>query len=257
MHHFRKKSSSAATPTNTPPPTPTQPVVEYIKRELATSHRRAKDWRVLAASSSAVALSISSPSCDPSDIALSEPGSSKESIWKAAYGAARIAVDIAKDSSDMLPPLKAVMVALSVLMKNCDVGLPQHLALLTPNHFLQQTVANVEQIRELEERIQSLRGVLTFPVSEQDNEEKARRGVLRRFVLTPFGKMSPFQIVSFFRRKLAGIIAKLGPLSEQHGLMKFFKNVDHANTLNGFVNELAYAIIDYQACYTDRFGGAI
>ena len=48
-------------------------------------------------------------------------------------------------------------------------------------------------------------------------------------------------------RKLAGIIAKLGPLSEQHGLGKFLKNVDHANILNGFVQDLAHALSNYQA----------
>jgi hypothetical protein len=94
--------------------------VEYIKRGL-TTHPGAKDWRALAASSSAIALSIASSSCDPIDDPLNEPGASKESVWKAAYGAARMAIEIAKDSSDMLPPLKAVMVTLSVLVKNCDV----------------------------------------------------------------------------------------------------------------------------------------
>ena len=49
-------------------------------------------------------------------------------------------------------------------------------------------------------------------------------------------------------RKLAGIIAKLRPLSEQRGLLKFLKNVDHANILNGFVQDLAYAVTDYQVC---------
>jgi len=54
----------------------------------------------------------------------------------------------------------------------------------------------------------------------------------------------------FVRRELAGIIAKLGPLSEQHGLLRFSKNVDHANTLNGFVQELIYVVTDYQVCVT-------
>ena len=117
MHHFRKKSSSTADP-------PPSPIVEHIKQELATFYPRTKDRRALAASSSAIALSIGSPSCDPIDTTPDEPGSSKESVWKAAYGAARMAVDIAKDSSDMLPPLKAVMVALSVFIKNYDVGSP-------------------------------------------------------------------------------------------------------------------------------------
>ena len=39
---------------------------------------------------------------------------------------------------------------------------------------------------------------------------------------------------------------RLGPIAEQHGFMKFLKNADNANTLNGFVKELADAITDYQ-----------
>jgi hypothetical protein len=96
-------------------------MVEHIKQELAAFYPKTKDRRALAATSGAVALSIASPFCDPTDAASDEPGSSKESAWRAAYGAAKIAVDIAKDSTDILPPLKAVMVALSVLIKNYDV----------------------------------------------------------------------------------------------------------------------------------------
>ena len=118
MHHARKKTSpSATTPTDSPP------LVEYIKQELAI-FRPSKDRRALAASSSAIALSIASPFCDPADAAHNEPGSSKESVWIAAYGAARMAVEIANASSDMFLPLKAVVGALSVLIKNYDVGPP-------------------------------------------------------------------------------------------------------------------------------------
>ena len=41
-------------------------------------------------------------------------------------------------------------------------------------------------------------------------------------------------------------MVKLGPLSEQHGLVKFLNNIDRANTLNGFVQDLANAVTDYQ-----------
>ena len=121
MRHFRKKSSQSSTPTNSRPSTPTPPA-EYIKKELATFFPRAKDRRALAASSSAIALSIVSASCNPSDVASDEPGSSKESVWKTAYGIAKIAVETAKESSDMCLPLKAVTGALSVLIKNYDVS---------------------------------------------------------------------------------------------------------------------------------------
>ena len=122
MRRFRKKFSPA-TPTTDPPPT--SPIVEYLKQELATFHPRVKDQRALAASSSAIALSIASPTCSPVDDALDEPGSSKESSWKTAYGAARMAVEIANASSDMFLPLKAVVGALSVLIKNYDVSSPK------------------------------------------------------------------------------------------------------------------------------------
>ena len=70
-------------------------------------------------------------------------------------------------------------------------------------------------------------------------------------------KRSLFSNYIYFRRKLVGIVIKLGPLAEQHGFMKFLKNVDHANTLNGFVKELADAITDYQVCNPDLIAGAV
>lgn len=119
MHHFRQKSSPAVS-TGSPPPTSNSPIVEYIKEELETFYPEVKDLRALAASSSAIALSIASPSCDPagavSDRFLRESG------WRTAYNTAKIAVEIAKESSDMLPPLKAVVGALSILIQNYDVG---------------------------------------------------------------------------------------------------------------------------------------
>ena len=143
MHHFRRKSSSSATPTNSLPPTPTSPI-EFIK-ELATTHPKAKkDPRALAASSSVIALSIGSPPCEPLDTAHNEPGSSRESSWRTAYGTARMAVEIAKESSDMFLPLKAVVGALAVLVKNYDVSPPQTFHPIVCSLFL---VANSCQYR--------------------------------------------------------------------------------------------------------------
>ena len=52
-------------------------------------------------------------------------GSPTESVWKTAFGAAKIAVNAAKNSSDILTPVIAVLGALSVLINNYDVGAPQ------------------------------------------------------------------------------------------------------------------------------------
>jgi len=82
------------------------------------------DSRTLAASSSAIALSIASPFYDtrdaPKDGNLVQ---GRDTIWKTAYDAARMTVEITKESSDMFLPLKAVMGAISVLIKNYDVGM--------------------------------------------------------------------------------------------------------------------------------------
>ena len=82
----------------------------------------------------------------------------------------------------------------------------------------------------------------------QDSGEKARREVLRKSVLPHHETVVHYQTESIVRRKLAGIITELGPLSERKGLVKFLKNVDHASTLNGFVQDLACAVTDYQVC---------
>lgn len=119
MHRFRKGHSSSATPINSPPLTPASPV-GLIKKEVVRRYSRAKDPKALAASSSAIALSIASPSCDITDTTLNEP-ESEDNGWRTAYGAARMAVEIAKESSDMFLPLKAVVGAISVLIKNYDV----------------------------------------------------------------------------------------------------------------------------------------
>ena len=55
---------------------------------------------------------------------------------------------------------------------------------------------------------------------------------------------------SVLHSKLAGIVAALKPLSEQNGIMKFLNNADNADTLNGFVQDLAYAVTDYQVWNT-------
>ena len=140
------------------------------------------DSRALAASSTAIALSIGSAFHDPGDDAA---GRGRNTGWQTAYNTARMAIDFTKESSDMFPPLKAVVGAVSVLIKNYDVSA----SLLRTGHFLiqldcllQQTSDNAEMVEEIEKRVQSLSGVLASPASEGDYAEKGRRTELRRFV---------------------------------------------------------------------------
>ena len=100
------------------------------------------------------------------DDVLDKLGSFKESSWKTAYGTANMAVEIAKESSDMFLPLKAVVGALSVLIQNYYVSLPRLVILLVSDNFLLQTTVNAEQITEIEEKVQSLGEILASPVSE-------------------------------------------------------------------------------------------
>ena len=63
-------------------------------------------------------------------------------------------------------------------------GFAQHLTMFTTDRSIQQTTANADLIRGVEERIQSLCGILAYPVDDQDREEKARREILRKFVFS-------------------------------------------------------------------------
>ena len=64
------------------------------------------------------------------------------------------------------------------------------------------------------------------------------------------------QVTFVVHRKLVRIIAELKPLSEQHVILKFLKNVDHSKILNDFVQDLAYAVTDYQVGYTRSIASA-
>jgi len=110
MPLFRRSRQRADIPT--PPPTP--PV-------LASQ----RDSRALAALSATIALSIGSAFNDTrgtsSDSATVQ---GMDTMVQAAYSAIRMALEVVKGSSDPCPPLKAVAVAISALMKNYDVRVP-------------------------------------------------------------------------------------------------------------------------------------
>ena len=99
-------------------------------------------------------------------------------------------------------------------------------------------------MKEIERKVQSLSVVLISPVDNHDYREKGRRVELRRFALVWI--FYPFAYPLSCPRKLDGVITKLEPLSDQHALVRFLRNVDNAKTLTGFVQELADAITDYQ-----------
>ena len=206
---------------------------------------------VLAASTTAIALTISSAFSDIQDM----PGDGgvvpgKDTAWKTAYGAARMAVEAVKESSDMFPPLKAVTGAMSVLIRNHDVGVSFVIWMSpypVPAFLFQQTSDNVDTMKEIERRVQSLSGVLASPVSEGDYAEKGRRLMLQMFVPSC---VNMCQFAHPTLRRLKGVMAKLEPLTEQHALIGFFRNVDNATILARFIQELADAVADYQVWAT-------
>ena len=225
-----------------PTPTPAEQVNNLMSK---------KKPKVLAASTTAIALTISSAFSDTQDA----PGDGgvvpgNDSAWKTAYGAAKMAVEVAKESSDMFPPLKAVAGAMSVLIRNYDVRLSV-MNWISPHpdpaFLFQQTSDNADTMKGIEQRVQSLSGVLASPVSKGDFAEKGRRVVLQMFVLSC---VNICQFAYPALRKLKAVIAKLEPLTEQHSLIGFFCNVDNATILAGFIQELADAITDYQVWAT-------
>ena len=111
---FRKSKPPADIPVSIPAP----PV--HLVENLGSR----KDSRTLAALSAAIALSIGSASHNISETSSDNATvQEKDTGWRTAYGAAKMTVELTKESSDMFLPLKAVASAISVLIKNYDVGL--------------------------------------------------------------------------------------------------------------------------------------
>ena len=104
MRNFRKSKA----PADTSP-------AELVKK---------KDSRVLATLSAGIALSIGSTPDDtygtPSDGTTVQ---GMDAIRQTTYAIARMVVETTKESSDLFLPLKAVVGAMSVLMKNYDVSM--------------------------------------------------------------------------------------------------------------------------------------
>ena len=111
---------------------------------------------------------------------------------------------------------------------------------------MQRTVANTEQINDIEERIEWLISkVPAFPAGDPDTEEIARRTDLRKLVFALQEALTHL-IASVACRKLVRISTELRHLSEQPAIGRFLMNEHHADRLNSLVRDLAYAVADYQ-----------
>jgi len=136
MPRFRKSKQ----PTDVSISIPTPPA------ELVQDLASRRDPQALAVSSTAIALSIGSPFHHARDMSSdSATDRGRDTGWQTAYGAARMAIEIAKESSDMFLPLKAVAAAISVLIRNYDVSVSRQ----WPGHpfisYLLLVAANIGQ----------------------------------------------------------------------------------------------------------------
>ena len=115
MRFLRRSKSSGDIPASAPV-FPANLVQKFVSKRKPEA---------LAISSATIGLSIGSPfsSARGSSVDVN-PGGGRDSGWQTAYATARMAVEIAKESSDMCLPLKAVVGAMSVLIQNCDVSVP-------------------------------------------------------------------------------------------------------------------------------------
>jgi hypothetical protein len=129
MHHFRKSKAPADIPTSTSPPPS-----KLVKK---------RDPRALATLSAGIALSIGSAADEtPGTSSDGTTVQGMDAIRQTTYAVARMVVETTKESSDLCPPLKAVVGAMSVLMKNYDVSVScsrtEHILIL----FLFPALAN-------------------------------------------------------------------------------------------------------------------
>jgi hypothetical protein len=116
MHFLRRSKSSEDIPASVPA------FSANLVRRL-TSQRKPQS---LVVSSASIALSIGSPFSNTRGTSTDGgTGRGSNSGWQTAYAAARMAVEIAKESSDMCLPLKAVVGAICALIQNCDVSVPR------------------------------------------------------------------------------------------------------------------------------------
>ena len=125
MSRFRKSKPPVDISVSTPSP----------PLELVQSLTSRRNPRALAVSSTAIALSIGVGSAfhDTHETSSADAAvRGGDTAWQTACGAARMAIEIAKESSDMFPPLKAVASAVFVLIRNYDVSA----SLLRPRHLL-------------------------------------------------------------------------------------------------------------------------
>jgi len=108
MHHFRKSRPSA-------PTTPAE-----LVRTLAPQ----RDLRTLAAAASVIALSTTSAFVDTRDVPSDGPADHvRDTDWRTTHATVRMALDLTKESSDMLLPLKATIGGVSALIRNFEVSM--------------------------------------------------------------------------------------------------------------------------------------
>ena len=95
-----------------------------FSNELVRRFASRKESTALAVSSASIALTIGSAfsnlNTTPSDSTVDQ---ARHRGWQTAYATAKIAIEVAKESSDVFLPLKAVVGAVSVLIHHCDVNM--------------------------------------------------------------------------------------------------------------------------------------
>jgi hypothetical protein len=97
-------------------------------------------------------------------------------------------------------------------------------------------------VKEIEQRVQSLSGVLASPVGEDDHAEKGRRVELRRFV----HMQTHIKLLIPLSGNSRGLLRSSNHSPNNMCFSRFLHNVKNAKTLAGVVQELANAITDYQ-----------
>lgn len=155
----------------------------------------------------------------------------------------KILLDISKESSDWLPPLKSALGGMSALIKHCEVFVGWMFAAHDSHERSQQSEDVREKIEDLIPLLERLKQNVTATTVDGDQAEKQRRSELTRYACRLF--TLPTHVNSHCSA-LGEIERRSQSLLEKGIAARFVDKGEDSKEVAGLVERLRGAIILYQ-----------